>query len=48
MTLEQMERTHIGRVMRRTGSVQLAAQALGIARSSLYRKLEQYKIPVPD
>ena len=44
-TLEQIERQHIEEVMRRTGGVRTrAAQALGIATSTLYEKLKRYRI----
>ena len=44
-TLEEVERAHIQEVMRRTGGVRArAAQALGIATSTLYEKLKRYRI----
>ena len=47
LTLEEMERQHIERVLRReNGKVGRAAQVLGIARSSLYQKLQRYHIEV--
>jgi DNA-binding NtrC family response regulator len=48
LTLEQMERLHIKRMLRLKGTVQLAAEALGIARSSLYRKIAHYGLPTPE
>ncbi len=45
MTLEEMERQHISRVLRNeNGKVDTAAAKLGIARSSLYMKIKQYSI----
>ena len=49
VTLEQLERTHIERVLRREkGKVARAAEILGIARSSLYQKLQRYQIDVSE
>jgi DNA-binding NtrC family response regulator len=43
-TLEEMERNYIQQVLQKErGQVRLAARKLGIARSSLYHKLKQYK-----
>jgi len=43
-TLAEMERNYIQRVLHKeSGRVQAAARKLGIARSSLYHKLKQYK-----
>ena len=42
-TLEEIEREHIARVLRREkGHVESAAKKLGIPRSSLYHKIKQY------
>jgi two-component system response regulator AtoC len=42
-SLEQVERAHIERVLRLTpGNVKLAAERLGISRSTLYAKMERY------
>jgi len=44
MTLEEIERCHIERVMRAAGgSVEAAAVRLGISRSSLYERLKRYR-----
>ena len=43
VTLEEMERRYILRVMRAVeGNKKLAAQILGLDRSTLYRKFERY------
>jgi DNA-binding NtrC family response regulator len=43
LTLQEVERLHIERVLRHTqGKVEQAAKRLGIARSSLYQKLKEY------
>jgi DNA-binding NtrC family response regulator len=45
VTLSEMERKHIERVLRRErGQVEKAALALGIPRSSLYQKIKKYGI----
>jgi DNA-binding NtrC family response regulator len=42
-SLEEVERAHIERVLRLTpGNVKLAAERLGISRSTLYAKMERY------
>lgn len=47
VTLTEMERKHIERVLRREGGqVERAALALGIPRSSLYQKIKKYGIPL--
>lgn len=44
-TLMELERQHIVEALRRTqGNVVSAAQLLGIGKSTLYRKIEEYKI----
>ena len=44
LTLEQLERKHIERVMRHeSGSVEAAAARLGISRSALYMRLKRYR-----
>jgi transcriptional regulator with PAS, ATPase and Fis domain len=44
-TLEQVEREHIRRVLKRQhGNVSTAAASLGISRSTLWRKMRQYKL----
>ena len=45
LTLEEMERRHIERALKRAGGkVTRAAEMLGVARSSLYQKLKAYRI----
>jgi DNA-binding NtrC family response regulator len=47
-TLDEVERRHIRRVIAACdGNLSQAARALGIGRTTLYRKLEQYGEPVP-
>jgi len=49
MTLEEMERRHIERMLKRAGGkVARAAELLGIARSSLYQKLKSYRIEAEE
>jgi transcriptional regulator with PAS, ATPase and Fis domain len=44
-TLEQVEREHIGRVLRKHGgNVSSSAASLGVSRSTLWRKMKQYKL----
>ncbi len=44
-TLEQVEREHIRRVLRRhSGNASEAAKSLGISRSTLWRKMKQYRL----
>jgi DNA-binding NtrC family response regulator len=45
MSLEEVEALLIRKAMARHGSVTVAARALGLSRSALYRRLERYKIP---
>jgi two-component system response regulator HydG len=46
VSLEEMERRYILRVLRAVdGNKKLAAQILGLDRSTLYRKLERYANP---
>ena len=47
LTLAQVEKRHIERVLLREKKVARAAVALGIARSSLYQKLQRYQIATP-
>jgi DNA-binding NtrC family response regulator len=48
-TLDEMERRHIERALELAGGkVTRAAQMLGIARSSLYQKLQRYRIEAKD
>ncbi len=45
MSLEEVERTLIAKAMRRfDGNVSKAAEALGLSRSALYRRLEKYRL----
>ncbi len=49
MNLEEVERQHILRVLRQTGYHQSrAAQILGIGRRTLYRKIREYGIELPE
>jgi len=43
ITLAELERSHILRVLEREGHVEAAAVKLGIPRSTLYQKLKQYR-----
>jgi DNA-binding NtrC family response regulator len=44
LTLEEMERRHIERVVRlENGSIEQAAVKLGVSRSTLYQKLKRYR-----
>jgi DNA-binding NtrC family response regulator len=45
MSLEDVEALLIRKAMARYGNVTHAAQALGLSRSALYRRLERYKLP---
>jgi DNA-binding NtrC family response regulator len=47
-TLQEIERAAIARAINETRNVQLAAQRLGIPKSSLYAKLKQFNIPPPS
>ena len=48
LTLQELERLHIQRVLEQEGGqVARAAQKLGIARSSLYKKIKEYAIAIP-
>jgi transcriptional regulator of acetoin/glycerol metabolism len=48
LTLEELEKLHIERVVRELGGrVTEAAQRLGIPRSTLYQKIKRYGIPLP-
>jgi DNA-binding NtrC family response regulator len=44
MSLEDVEALLIRKAMARHGNVTLAAKALGLSRSALYRRLERYKL----
>jgi DNA-binding NtrC family response regulator len=44
MSLEDVEALLVRKAMARHGSVTLAAKALGLSRSALYRRLERYKL----
>ena len=45
-TLQEMERTHIQRALHATGGHRgNAARMLGISERSLYRKIEEYRLP---
>jgi DNA-binding NtrC family response regulator len=49
LTLEELERRHIERALQRAGGkVTRAAEMLGIARSSLYQKLQRYRIEAKE
>jgi len=43
LTLEEIEASLIKKAMERYGNVSLAAKALGLSRSALYRRLERYR-----
>jgi DNA-binding NtrC family response regulator len=48
LTLEELERQHIARVLEGLGGrVAEASQRLGIPRSTLYQKIKKYGIPLP-
>jgi DNA-binding NtrC family response regulator len=48
LTLEQLERRHIERVLRETnGRVAEASQRLGVPRSTLYQKIKKFALPTP-
>jgi DNA-binding NtrC family response regulator len=48
LSLAEVERRHIERVLRRAnGQVARAAEVLGMARSSLYQKLQRYQLAPP-
>ena len=48
-SLEEMERRYIVQVLRDTGYHQSrAAEILGIGRRTLYRKIREYRIDVPE
>jgi DNA-binding NtrC family response regulator len=48
LTLEELERIHIERVLRElSGRVTEASQRLGIPRSTLYQKIKRYRIALP-
>jgi transcriptional regulator with PAS, ATPase and Fis domain len=45
MTLEQMERWAVRRAMDQSdGDISRAAEALGLSRAALYRRIEKYQI----
>jgi DNA-binding NtrC family response regulator len=44
MSLEDVEALLVRKAMARHGNVTLAARALGLSRSALYRRLERYKL----
>jgi transcriptional regulator of acetoin/glycerol metabolism len=46
-SLEQLEQDHIREALRRCGNnIKEAADLLGIGRSTLYRKIAEYKITI--
>jgi DNA-binding NtrC family response regulator len=48
LSLEVAERVFIEKVLaRHNGDVRLAAQQLGMSRSALYRRLQQYGVRLP-
>jgi len=46
--LEEVEKQAIIRTLKQTGSTRIAAQVLGIGRTTLYRKLKRYGIEALD
>ena len=49
LSLEEMERRHIGRVLSiNKGNMSVAARILGIGRTTLYRKIEALDIDCSD
>ncbi|HEX9007615.1 MAG TPA: sigma-54 dependent transcriptional regulator [Bacteroidota bacterium] len=49
MTLDEVERLHIRRTLEQCGFNRTkTAEALGISKKTLYLKIKQYAIPVPD
>jgi NtrC-family two-component system response regulator AlgB len=46
VSLQEIERAHIMRVVARSPSLENAAQVLGIDVSTLYRKRKQYGMPL--
>jgi transcriptional regulator of acetoin/glycerol metabolism len=48
MTLDQIERAMIAKSMEHYGgNISRVAEALGLSRAALYRRLEKYGIPAP-
>jgi transcriptional regulator with PAS, ATPase and Fis domain len=48
MTLAEAEAHLIRRALERTGSAQAAAEALGLSRSALYRRLQALGVRVQE
>ena len=49
LTLEQVERIHIARVLEEQNYSRIkTAESLGISKKTLYLKIKEYGIPVPD
>jgi len=48
LSLAELERRHIIKIFEKYKSVSLAAEKLGISRTTLWRKLEEYKLEITD
>ena len=48
LPLAELERRHIIKIFEKYKSVSLAAEKLGISRTTLWRKLEEYKLEITD
>jgi DNA-binding NtrC family response regulator len=49
LSLRELEQQHIQRILQKEqGHVESAAKRLGIPRSTLYQKIKQYQISLPD
>jgi DNA-binding NtrC family response regulator len=48
ISLAELERRHIIKIFEKYKSVSLAAEKLGISRTTLWRKLEEYKLEITD
>jgi DNA-binding NtrC family response regulator len=48
LAIERFERRHLERILRQTADKREAARRLGIGLSSLYRKIDELNVTVPD